>query len=69
MWERAGRLQDACDGSYFNGLPLFTGLTLTLTPAQVRNPISCAINDVTAKDVDEIKRLYRFLFCTGVRRT
>ena len=25
MWERAGRLQDACDGSYFNGLPLFTG--------------------------------------------
>ena len=21
MWERAGRLQDACDGSYFNGLP------------------------------------------------
>ena len=29
--------------------------------AQVRNPISCAINDVTAKDVDEIKRLCRFL--------
>ena len=25
MWERAGRLQDACDGSYFNGLPLFAG--------------------------------------------
>jgi hypothetical protein len=25
VWERAGRLQDACDGSYFNGLPLFTG--------------------------------------------
>jgi len=24
VWERAGRLQDACDGSYFNGLPLFT---------------------------------------------
>ena len=25
VWERAGRLRDACDGSYFNGLPLFTG--------------------------------------------
>jgi len=27
VWERAGRLQDACYGSYFNGLPLCTGAT------------------------------------------
>jgi hypothetical protein len=25
VWERAGRLQDACYGSNFNGLPLSTG--------------------------------------------
>jgi hypothetical protein len=33
VWERAGRLQDACDGSYFNGLPLFTDITGELIDA------------------------------------
>ena len=40
-----------------------------MNAAQVLNPIFCAINDVAAKDVDEIKRLYRFLSVPGVRRT
>jgi hypothetical protein len=31
VWERAGRLQDACDGSYFNGLPLFTGFLFLIS--------------------------------------
>ena len=45
MWERAGRLQDACDGSYFNGLPLFTGGSSSSNsevqgrPQSGRNPV------------------------------
>ena len=62
MWERAGRLQDACDGSYFNGLPLFTGEKKNVSPRELlgcivlggaqemrRTPLRILISDVPIK--------------------